>query len=444
MTESVRSPSPLADAPDVSPKTLRRAILASAVGNFVEWYDNGLYAMFAVVIAANFFSSSSPTTALIATFSGYALSYAVRPLGAIVLGRLVDIRGRRWVLAFTILSMSAGTALIGILPTEAEIGVLAPILLFALRGLQGFSAGGEWTTAMSYLLEHAGPEKRNRLSSFNLVGNKAGLLVSVLLGAGLSGFLSQDDFYSWGWRLPFLLAIPFGAVGFYIRSSVTESPEFAVALATQKAGAVRKRPVTTALRTQWRGMLIVVGLFAGDRVASFTLTAFAVTALISSGVGETRAFLATAIVFALYIPLVVLSGKVADAWGSRKTLLRGYGLLFVTSLPAMWLLSQGSLLASVAGLIIVLVSVIALAPSTSRVAVTMFPVSVRGTASAISYNIVTLLFGATTPIIGSAILGSSDSLVNFGYYTMAVAAVSFIVILLARNLTRDASMTGDV
>ena len=212
----------------VDKATLRRVLAASAIGNFVEWFDFAIYGFMAVIIAQHFFPAGDPSVALMQTFAVFAISFALRPLGGLYFGSLGDRIGRKKVLALTIVLMASATALIGVLPTYESMGLAAPLLLVFARCVQGFSAGGEYAGACAFVMEHAPRNKRGRYGSFVPVSTFAAFASAALLSLLMNESISEQNMQDWGWRAPFLLAAPLGLIGLYIRIKLDESPAFKV------------------------------------------------------------------------------------------------------------------------------------------------------------------------------------------------------------------------
>ncbi|MEU7444363.1 MFS transporter, partial [Streptomyces sp. NPDC044780] len=219
----------MAHPADIPAGTLRRTTLAAAVGNTVETYDYAVYGFLATVLAKVFFPASSPTTALLSSFAVFGSAFLARPAGSLVFGPLADRLGRRPALVASLLLMATVSTLIGVLPSTATIGIAAPVLLVLLRFAQGLAAGGEFTTAIIYVAEFAPPHRRGALSSRVQVGSLAGLLIGAVVVLFLNAELTREQMLAWGWRVPFLLALPLGAIGLYLRSRFGETPEFLAA-----------------------------------------------------------------------------------------------------------------------------------------------------------------------------------------------------------------------
>ncbi len=212
-----------------APADTRRAVVASAIGNVLEWYDFGVYVFFAAVIGRNFFPSENATAALLSSFGVFGVGFLMRPLGGIIIGRFGDTHGRKAALIFTVMAMAFGTVLVGVLPTYAMIGVAAPVLLVVARLIQGFSAGGEWGGATAFMVEWAPHGHRGWYGSFQQASIAASLVLASGTGALFSSLLSADQLAAWGWRIPFLLGIVVALVGVYLRRQVDETPAYRAA-----------------------------------------------------------------------------------------------------------------------------------------------------------------------------------------------------------------------
>src|SRR5699024_4755925 len=214
---------------DEVPQAVRRkVVLAALAGNFVEWYEFAAYGVVAAFVAVEFFPSEDPLAALMGGYAVFGLAFVARPIGGIIISRFGDTMGRKAVMAMCIIGMSAATFAIGVLPSYAAIGVAAPILLLLLRLAQGSFAGGEWSSAISFVFEHSPSDKRSRWVSFLAASTYPGLLGGVGVGAVLSLILGNDAFEAWGWRILFLLALPMGLIGLYVRRRIDESPAFVI------------------------------------------------------------------------------------------------------------------------------------------------------------------------------------------------------------------------
>jgi MHS family proline/betaine transporter-like MFS transporter len=414
-----------------SPQTRRRVFFSSMIGNIVEYYDFTLYGTLAAVIATRFFPSGQTTVALLTAYAGVALSYYVRPLGALVLGPLADLRGRRPVLVLTIVLMTIGTAGIGVLPTYAAAGIAAPILLLTLRVVQGLGASVEFTTAANFLVEQEDRARRNRvLGTLNSTAS-----IGSFLAAGiaflLTETLSTTAFQGWGWRLPFLLAIPISAVGLYIRSKVQESPEYEQAQRLAELNRVPQTPMRTALRYYWPDMLRSIGVSAGQRIGSFVIQAYFVTAMITAGFPTSLALLASMLTYVVGPVPSIYGGHLADRYGPRRPLLIGYGLFIVLTVPTFLAIGSHHIAVAVLAVIVfTIVNNIISAPMLAA-AILSFPSEVRASASALNYNVATALIGSTGGMVAVWLRHITDSDVAFGWYMTAFCVLSLLTTIFA-------------
>ncbi|MGE8474009.1 MAG: MFS transporter, partial [Paraburkholderia hospita] len=250
----------------VDPKLLRRAACASFIGNFVEWFDYASYGYLATIIAVVFFPKTDGSTGLLAAYGVFAISFIVRPIGGIVWGHFGDKIGRRTSLSLSILIMSCSTFLIALLPTYAQVGMLAPVLLLLVRVIQGFSASGEYAGASAFLAEYAPANRRGVYTSIVPASTAAGLLFGSILIAVLHAVLSSEQLHSFGWRLPFLLAAPFGLIGRYIRVKLEDTPRFK---ALEQDHHVARAPIAELLGKHRMKMLIAFGVTCLNAVAFY-------------------------------------------------------------------------------------------------------------------------------------------------------------------------------
>src|SRR5699024_9968188 len=251
------------------------------------WYDFGVYSYVVSYIAMAFFPGSSLAT--LAAFVGLAISFLIRPIGGIFWGLVGDRIGRRGVLATTVLLMAAGTFLVGVLPGYATIGWWAPIALFILRGIQGFSTGGEYVGAITFLSEHAPDKRRGHLTSFLPVGTVSGYLLGSLLVIMLTVTLSPEAMTSWGWRIPFLIALPIGCAGLYLRLGLEETPAYESQDESESmAGESGMSQIKDTVANYWPAILAVGGLTIAFNVTNYMLTGYVPTYLMQHiGVEET-------------------------------------------------------------------------------------------------------------------------------------------------------------
>ncbi len=408
--------------PQVDPATLKRVICAAAIGNFVEWFDFAVYGFLATVIAAQFFPSGDPSVALLKTFAVFAVAFAFRPLGGIFFGMLGDRIGRKRVLATTILLMAGATTLIGLLPSYAQIGLVAPLLLTVIRCAQGFSAGGEYAGACAYLMEHAPRTKRAWYGSFVPVSTFSAFACAAVIAYALDASLSPDAMSSWGWRVPFLIAAPLGIVGLYLRWRLDETPAFQ---AVPNDHAVAHSPLRETLKTQG-GAICCLGAFVSLTALSFyTFTTYFATYLqVAGGLSRATALLITVIALVFAALMCPVAGAYSDKVGRRATIFTtGVGLILVVY-PAFMMASSGSFAASIIGVMLLALGAVLSGVVTAALLSEVFPTRTRYTASAITYNMAYTIFGGTAPLMATWLIGMTGSNLAPAYYLIAVSVLA--------------------
>ena len=265
-------------ASTVDKATLHRAIAASAIGNATEWFDYGIYAYGVTYISAALFPGEVGEAVLFA-LATFAISFLVRPLGGVFWGSLGDRLGRKSVLALTILLMSGATLCVGLIPSYDRIGFWAPLLLIVLRMVQGFSTGGEYGGAATFMAEYAPDDRRGFYGSFLEFGTLAGFSLGAFLMLAFSLLLGDDAMHAWGWRIPFLVAAPMGLIGMYLRARMEDTPVFRAHEAASEPHPPPGPGLVTLMRHHWRPMLVVGGLVVALNVVNYTLLSYMPTYL---------------------------------------------------------------------------------------------------------------------------------------------------------------------
>ncbi|NYI70559.1 MFS family permease [Naumannella cuiyingiana] len=411
-----------------TPAKARRALIAGSVGNFIEWYEFGVYGFLATAIAANFFAQDggAPLEALIRTYASFALAFFFRPLGAWLFGRLGDRFGRRPVLIAVLVLMSVATTLIGVLPTAATVGAAAPVLLTCVRVLQGLSAGGEFGGAVAVMTEFAPPGRRGRYGAWQSFTVALGLLA----GAGtvwlVGAVLGADQLQAWGWRIPFLLALPLGAVALFLRLRLDETPQFE-RLRAADPGVVEVAPLGETVRAIGLGIARLMGWAAAGYTFLVVLPAYLEKALGSSvDAALTAAVLANLGFAAAILP----AGWASDRVGRRPIMLLGAGATLVLALPLLWLLSADvGIVPRAIGLLLAGASVGLMAGPGPAMLSEMFPTSVRYTGLGLSYSLANAVFSGSAGLIITQLVAWSGNKAVPAYYVMITCAVSFVALL---------------
>ncbi|MEQ7870676.1 MFS transporter [Chromohalobacter salexigens] len=407
---------------DVSIATLRKVIAASAIGNFVEWFDFAIYGFLAVIISQHFFPPGNPTLALLQTFAVFAVSFALRPLGGLFFGMLGDKIGRKRVLSITVLMMAGSTTLIGLLPTYASIGLLAPLLLALARCLQGFSAGGEYAGACAFVIEHAPQEKKARYGSFVPVSTFIAFAAAAGLAYGIDLVMSETTLQHWGWRLPFLMAAPLGVVGLYMRLRLDESPVFQV---LQSQSVSHHAPLQETIRQHGRTLLCLGAFISATALSFYMFTTYFTTYMkVEGGATRTVSLLASlgALIFAAFLCPVI--GLYSDWVGRRKTMLTAGLSLILAVFPAYLLAGSGELWGAMLGAGMMAVGAVICNVVTAVLLSEQFPTRVRYTASALCYNVAYTLFGGTAPLIATWLIDATGHPLSPAFYLLMISLLA--------------------
>lgn len=402
---------------------MRRILASSFIGSAIEFYDFILYATAAsLVFNKVFFASLDPAVAIFASFSTLAVGYLARPVGGVVFGHFGDKLGRKGVLITSMLMMGIATTLIGLLPTTAQVGMLAPIALIVLRIVQGLAVGGEWGGAMLMALEHSPKERRGFAASFANMGGPAGAVLATLAVSAVS-VLPSDQFLSWGWRIPFLISIVLIAIGLVIRLKVAESPLF---LALENKAEEKKIPLMEVL-TKYP-MSVIKGTLVG--MSSYTvqglMTVWAISFVVENvGMDRTGVLNVKAVGAALTVVGIWFAARYSDKLGRRPVMFAGIIAGAVLALPMMWMLELGELwLFAIALFVANGVIQAAIFGPFGAFSAELFPTRIRYTGASLVYQLSSTLGAGFTPMIVSGlVLATGGSL----WLTGVVWAASFVV-----------------
>ncbi|GAA4616097.1 MFS transporter [Saccharopolyspora hordei] len=402
-----RDRDPASEATIVDERQVRRAVAAAAIGNTMEWFDFGVYSYAAVVISQVFFPAANPTAQLLSTFATFAVAFLVRPLGGFFFGPLGDRIGRRTVLATTMVTMALGTLSIGLIPSYATIGVWAPVLLLVARLVQGFSTGGEYGGAATFVAEYSPDRRRGFMASWLEFGTLTGYSLGAALVTVLTVTMSQDDLLTWGWRIPFLVAGPLGIIGLYLRFRLEESPAYQDS-SEQGEPRAAVRSFRTIFRGHWRPMLKCIGLVLVFNVTNYMLTAYMPTYLTAViGFPHTAALAMVLVTMLLVMGLIVVLGHYSDRFGRLPIAGVGSVALILLSFPAFLLIGLGTTAAVVGGLLVIGLSLICFSGTMPATLPALFPTEIRYGAVSVGFNISVALFGGTTPLIAEALVAAT-------------------------------------
>jgi MFS family permease len=415
----------------------RRVLAGTVVGTSIEWYDFFIYAQAAgVVLGPLFFAPAGETFGQIVAWASLGISFLFRPLGAIVAGHLGDRLGRKQMLVLTLILMGAATALIGMLPTYAQIGVMAPILLVLLRILQGFSAGGEWGGAALMSVEHAPKGKRGFFGAYPQIGVPIGMILATATLWLLTTTLTEEQFLSWGWRVPFLFSIVLIFVGYIIRRAVEESPVFAE---LQERKASSSAPLKTLFKRNTKEVVLAALIFIANNAAGYLLIAFfssyATRPVEAGGLGLERppVLLATTLAAFGWLAFTLWGGMISDKIGRVRTFQIGYVLLALWAIPMWGLINTGNIYLYFVALFAMTVGLgLSYGPQAALYS-EMFPADIRYSGVSIGYAIGAILGGAFAPMIAELVFGKTGQIWTVGLYIVIVSIISLVAVSLVKT-----------
>ncbi|WP_250298690.1 glycine betaine/L-proline transporter ProP [Streptomyces sp. NBC_01387] len=425
---------------------IKRAVKAASLGNAMEWFDFGIYSYLAATIGHVFFPSGSSTVQLLSSFATFAVAFLIRPVGGMVFGPMGDKIGRKKVLAMTMIMMAIGTFAIGILPSYAAIGFWSPVLLIFFRLVQGFSTGGEYGGASTFIAEYAPDKRRGYFGSFLEFGTLAGYVGAAGLVTLMTALLGHDGMNSWGWRIPFLVAGPLGLVGLYLRLRLDETPAFqrlegesvhageaADGVETSAKGDLRK-----IFRDYWPSLILCIALVGAYNITDYMLLSYMPTYLTDElHYGETHGLLILLGVMVCLMLIINQVGKLSDRFGRKPLLMTGMLGFFFLSLPAFLLIRQGSVPAIVAGMLMLGLSLVCLLGTMSAALPALFPTHVRYGSLSVGYNLSASLFGGTTPLVITALISLTGSKLVPAYYAMVAALVGVVAVLCMKETAQQ-------
>lgn len=425
----------LVDRAESNPELRRRAVTAAMIGNATEWYDYATYGYLATVLGKVFFPPANPTLSLLASFATFSVAFLIRPLGAFLLGPLNDRIGRKRTLSITILTMALATCAIGLLPGYDAVGVAAPVALVLARLVQGFAVGGEYGGASTFVVEYAPDERRGLWASWLEFGAIGGFLLASGLTTYLTYALPEQDMNAWGWRIPFLVALPLGTIGLYLRVRLTDTPSF-TALTEQAAEA--QAPVRETLTGHRLRVLLCGGIVIYSCIGTYTLLTY-MPSYLEQNLGMSSAA-AQALIFVVSGVLtagIPFAGALSDRFGRRTTLAAAAVGYVVLAVPAFWLIQQAMWGPTLLGLLVLTLCHIPVLGTTTATLPALFPARVRGTGVAVGYNVSFALFGGTAPLLMTWLVDATGNLYVPALYLGLVALVVLAPILLSPETARQ-------
>lgn len=416
----------------------RKVAFASFIGTSIEWYDFFLYGTAsALVFGALFFPSEEPIIGTLLAFGSFGVGFAARPLGGAIFGNLADKIGRKKVLVATLLIMGFATAAIGLLPTYAQIGVWAPVLLVTLRLIQGLGVGGEWGAAVLMSVEHAPSGRKGFFGSIPQMGVPVGTILST--GAfSLLALLPEDDFLSWGWRIPFLASFLLVIVGLVIRISIEESPAFQQVMAS---GRVEKMPIATALRGHWRTILAAAGTRFSENSTFYVVTVFSITYGVEA-LGLDRALILNAVLIcaAVEFVLIPLFGRWSENTGHRRLFLWAAAASVLIAFPYFLLFNTGSFAIIAAAMTVTIGIACVMFALEPAIMGSLFPTEIRTSAVSIGYQVAAVFAGGLSPFIATGLYALFDGAWwPIAGYIALMGIISFVSMWLAPAAARRES-----
>jgi len=420
------------DQPPLEPRIVRRAVVASVIGNGLEWYDYMLYGFFAVFIKQAFFPTEDQFVGTMLVYTTFAISFFLRPVGGVLLGVYSDRVGRKPALTLMIFMMGIATVVIGLTPTYAAIGIAAPILIILARMLQGLSVGGEFGGATAMLVEYAGKNKRIFFGSFQMVAQSLATVLAAGLGLVVILSLSETQASEWGWRILFLLGGIIAPVGFYIRSKVPETPAFVNAKEENK---LSKTPVKELIAKHRKALIAGLGLVAIGGASNYIwfvyMTMYVVHEL---HLTIREVFISDFIAGMILLGLNLVVGRFADRLGGWRVFVTGVVLFGAAAWPLFsYVVADPTFERLIIAQAIGAAIMSLIWAPTPGIFSALFPSTVRATGMSLSYNTGVLLFGAIAPAVLTLLIEMTGDLMMPAYYILACASLSLILMWVAKD-----------
>jgi metabolite-proton symporter len=415
---------------------IRKAALASTIGTTIEWYDFFLYnTAAALVFPALFFPESSTYAGRLESFATYAIGFAARPVGAFIFGHWGDRIGRKATLIVTLLMMGIATTLVGVLPGADALGKGAPLLLVLLRLIQGIAVGGEWSGSVLLTMEWGDQKRRGFMASLPQLGVAFGLILGTGFLYIMSWLLTDDQFQSWGWRIPFLFSIVMVAIGLYIRVRILETPMFAQRLKEKK---ISRLPSVEVIRDHWKPILLSAFARMSEQAPFYVITTFTLTYLTEEQ-GYTKTFALAGILSAAGVELfaVPLFGHLSDTVGRKKIYLGGAALTGVYAFVLFAALGSGvAVLAFLAMLVALIPHAMQYGPQASLIAES-FPTSLRYAGAGLGYQLASVIAGGPAPLVATYLLEHTGSVYSIAWAVLGCSVITIIAVSLMDDRSRS-------
>lgn len=433
--KSITKPLNINDITIIDDSKLKKAITAAALGNAMEWFDFGVYGFLAYILGQVFFSNASPSVQVVAALATFSVPFLVRPLGGVVFGLLGDKLGRQKVLSMTIVIMSLSTFCIGLIPSYATIGITAPILLLLAKLAQGFSIGGEYSGAATFVAEYSPDRKRGFMGSWLDFGSIAGFLIGAGLVVILSTLLGDAKFRDWGWRIPFFFALPLGVIGLYLRHALDETPTFQQQSESNEQRSEKPSKITLKqiLSQYWKSFMVCVGLVIVTNVTYYMLLTY-MPSYLSHDLNY-HSDHGVLLIIAIMIGMLFVQpmiGLISDKIGRKPFIIGGSVGLLILAYPAFMMINSDNIGLIFLGLLILAILLNCFTGVMASILPAIFPTNIRFSALAIAFNISVLIAGAT-PTVAAWLVEETNNLYMPAYYLMVVAIVGLVTGLKMRE-----------
>jgi MFS transporter, MHS family, proline/betaine transporter len=408
-----------------------RPIAAGVIGNVLEWYDFGVYGYLVPTLSVLFFPASDPLVSLLLTFAVFGVGFVARPIGSIIFGMYGDRYGRRKALSAVVFLMAFSTLAIGFLPTYAQVGVAAPIMLVAIRLLQGLSAGGEWAGSTAYIVEFAPEGRRGFLGAWQQVGVGGGFLLGSLTAALLNNALDKEALLAWGWRVPFLLGITVGLVGAYLRWRLDDTPKFNE---LEESHTVAQAPLAEMFREHMRDILLAFGITLHNTAAYYIALLYMSGYMSTSGgLERTTALWISTGCLAIFVMLLPVSGWLSDRVGRKPLLIASCVGYIVLGYPFFLMAGSGSVGLAFLALLLMVILLASYSGAAIAFYAEIFPTRVRYSALSLPYNVAVAIFGGFAPFIATFLIELTGSKRAPALYVIGAAIVTLVILLKTRE-----------
>ena len=428
MAKSNHKPLDINDIPIINDNQLKKATWASAFSNAIEWYDFGVYSFLAYIIGQVFFPHVSPSVQIIAALSTFSIPFFIRPLGGIIFGLIGDNIGRQKVLSITLVIMSLSTFCIGLIPTYETIGITSPVLLLMVKLAQGFSIGGEYSGSATVVAEYSPDRKRGFIGGWLDFGSMVGFIIGAGLVVFLSMLLSQSAIYTWGWRIPFLIALPLGIISFILHHISEETPTFQQHLETRESEEIAetKSALKNIISKYWRHILVCAGLVIVTNVSFYLLLTYMPSYLAHNLNYDTEHGLL--IIIAIMVGMLIIQpiiGLLSDKVGRKPFILIGSIGLLLLSYPAFMLINSQHIPLVFLGVFILALFINCFTGIITSILPAMFPTNIRYSAIASIFNLAIIVAGIT-PTLVAWLVESTGNLYMPAYYLMLVGFIGVV------------------